>query len=403
MKVLHSCLVICVILAGCSRRPETEPGKAAAKSVEPTPVRVVPAETRKVDKAIFVTGSLLPDETVTVSAEVAGRVSAIFADFGQNVRKGQVLAELDKREFSLQLERSRAALAQALARVGLSPGQEDQLPKTSPAVRQAEAQFEDARFKFLSASKLVKSGDISQERFTEVEKMYYARQAALDASRDELRTQLANIQALRAEVQLAEKRLSDATLRAPFDGAVTARSASAGQFMKENTPILTVVKTFPLRLRVEIPEAAASEVRVGSSLTFTADGAPGVEFHAGIRELNPSIDSRSRSLTAEARSSVNDPRLRPGMFVQVRLVVARDVEIVVVPKSAIHNVAGLTKVFVIHDGKVVEHRIPPGREIGDWVEVPDKIRPGEAVAVSNLGALVDGLSVKASRSEGSKG
>ena len=95
MKVLHSCLVICVILAGCSRRPETEPGKAAAKSVEPTPVRVVPAETRKVDKAIFVTGSLMPDETVTVSAEVAGRVSAIFADFGQNVRKGQVLARLD--------------------------------------------------------------------------------------------------------------------------------------------------------------------------------------------------------------------------------------------------------------------------------------------------------------------
>ena len=73
-------------------------------------MRTAAVETRKIDKTISVTGSLHPDETVSVSAEVPGRVSAILVDFGQNVRKGQVIAELDKQELNLALDRSRAAL-----------------------------------------------------------------------------------------------------------------------------------------------------------------------------------------------------------------------------------------------------------------------------------------------------
>ena len=121
---------------------------------------------------------------------------------------------------NLALDRSRAALAQALARLGLDASQENIKPETTPSIRQALAQMEDAKSKFENASRLVKTGDISQERFTEIEKAYQSRQAALDASRDEVRTLIANVQALKAEVKLAQKRLNDATVRAPFDGSV---------------------------------------------------------------------------------------------------------------------------------------------------------------------------------------
>jgi RND family efflux transporter MFP subunit len=306
-----------------------------------------------------------------------------------------VIAELDNHELQIQVERARAALAQALARVGLDPGEENARPDSSPAVRQAVAQMEDARFKYENARKLVQSGDISQERFTEIEKTFGARQAALEAAKDELRTQLASVQALRADVKLAVKRLGDATLRAPFDAAVTERLASPGQYLKENTPILTVVKTNPLRLRVEIPESAVATVRVGTTLTFTTDAAPGAGFHATVRELNPSLDAKSRSLTAESRLHESDSRLRPGMFVQVRLIVDPKAPVVVVPKEALHQVAGLTKVFVVKEGRAYERRIPPGQELGEWVEVPrEQIRPGDTLAASNLGMLVDGAAVK---------
>jgi len=344
----------------------------------------------------LVTGSLQPDETVSITAEVAGRLTAVLVDFGQPIRKGQIVAELDKQELNLAVERSRASLAQVLARLGLDPSQEDAKVETTPGVRQAQAQLEDAKSKYDSASRLVKSGDIAQERFTEVQKLYQARLAIYEGSKDEIRTLSAQVQALKADVNLARKRLSDATVRAPFDGSVSAKLASPGQYMKENTPILTVVKTNPMRLRLDVPEVASATVRTGTTLTFTTDAAPGVQFQAVVRELNPSLEARSRTLTAEARLTSNDPRLRPGMFVQVQVALAKGAEAVIVPKRAIYSVAGLTKLFVIRDGKAVEQKISTGQEIGDWVEVPgDSVKPGDQVAVSALGQLFGGTSVKA--------
>ncbi len=402
MRVLWSLwAVVALLAAGCGNKQSGARQEANGGRPEPVPVRVVPAETRRVARTLSLTGSLLPDETVQLSSEVAGRVAEIRVDFGQRVRKGEIVAELDKREFTLQLERARAALAQALARIGLDPSREEVVPETTPAIRQAQAALEDARARYESAQRLVKTGDIAQQRFIEIEKAYQAREAALEAARHELRMQLAAIQALRAEVRLAEKRLADATVRAPFDGAVTARLVSPGQYLRENAPIVTLVKTHPLRLRVEIPETAAAQVRVGSTLRFTTDAAPGAEFEAVVRELNPALEARSRSLTAEARILGNDPRLKPGMFVQVRLRVAEDASVVAVPREALYQVAGLTKVFTVREGRAVEHKITPGAEVAGWAEVPaDVIRPGDLVVVSGQAVLVNGTPVRETRADG---
>lgn len=394
-RVIPVWIGISLLAAGCARRTGSSEAASAPPGPEPVTVRVAAAQTRSLARTLAATGSLAADETVTVSSEVPGRVAELRVDFGQTVRQGEVIAELDKREFTLQLERTRAALAQALARIGLEPGQEEAAPQDTPAIRLAKAQLEDARFKYENAARLVKTGDVSQERFTELEKLYHARQAAYDAARDELRTALANIRALRAEVKLAEKRLSDATVRAPFDGSIAARLVSPGQYLRDNAPIATLVKAHPLRLRAEIPETAASEIRVGSTLTFTTGAAPGRRFRAVVRELNPALEARSRSLVAEARLVDNDARLRPGMFVQVEVALAPAAEAVVVPKAALYQVAGLTKVFVIREGRAVEQKVTPGAEVGEWVEVTGgNLRAGEPVAVSRLATLVDGAPVR---------
>jgi len=388
-------VIIAVLGAGCGRRSAPDKAGSGEQAQEPLGVRLATAETRSLARTLSATGSLAADETVTVSSEVAGRVAEMRVDFGQHVRQGDVIAELDKREFTLQLERSRAALAQALARIGLDPNQEEAAPDSTPAIRLAKAQLEDAHFKYENAVRLVKTGDVSQERFIELEKLYHARQAAYDAARDDLRTALANIRALRAEVKLAEKRLNDATVRAPFDGSISARLVSPGQYLKDNAPIATLVKTHPLRLRVEIPETAAAQVQVGGSLSFTTGAAPGKRFHAIVRELNPALEARSRSLVVEARLTENDARLRPGMFVQVELALAQAASAVVVPKAAVYQVAGLNKVFVIRNGRAAEQKITPGAEIDGWVEVPGGgIRAGDQVAVSRLAALTDGAPVR---------
>lgn len=386
-------LVALLFVSACSKQ---DVRMTQAKTVDPIAVKTAAAVERAVERAIAVTGTLVPDETVTVSTEVPGRIAAIRADFGQAVRKGDVLIELDRTEYDLQVERSRGTLNQALARVSL-PAYSGKIapPDTTPGVRTAIAQFEDAKYKYENAAKLVKTGDISQDRFSELEKALRARQSALDGARDELRTQWMNVTALEADLKIAEKRRGDTQVRAPFDGVVGEKLISAGQFVKDNIGILKLVKIYPMRLRLEVPEAAANAVKTGTPLTFTTDAANGVQFEAVVRELNPSLDARNRTLTAEARLTKPDTRLRPGMFVQVRLVTERAAKIVTVPRQALYSIAGLTKLFKIENGAARLITFVPGPEHDGFVEVPGGLlQSGDRVAINELAALTNGMKVK---------
>ncbi|MCC6535927.1 MAG: efflux RND transporter periplasmic adaptor subunit, partial [Bryobacterales bacterium] len=385
-------------LAACGGSGAGASAKSAAAKAEPVkqiPVRVASVETRNVSRSIDVTGSLAPDDTVNIVSEVPGRIASIKVDFGQSVRKGDVIAEIDRQEYQLQLDRARAALSQALARVGLNADQEGVTPTTTPLVRQARAQLEDAKSKYESAKKLVESGDIARERFTEMEKLVNARTAALDAAMDDMRTAIANVQTIRADKRLIDKRLADTTIRAPFDGQISQRTAAPGQYVKDANTIVTLVKSWPLRRRADIPEVGAAAVRVGETLTFTTEAIPGRTFTATVTQLNPSLEARARSLSAEARLNQSDPLLRPGMFVQVKIVMSKAMPITVVPTQAVYTIAGLSKLFTVEGGVVREIRFTPGQTGDDWIEVPDgSIQPGQTIAVTQLPVLSDGAAVR---------
>jgi RND family efflux transporter MFP subunit len=392
MKAILNLVMVLAVLTGCAKKQEAvKTPETAAVEIS---VKVQPAVASTVDKSVDVTGSLEADETVNLSFEIPGRVAAFRVDFGQLVKKGDIIAELDKREYEYQLERARANVGQLAARLGMkSP--DAPYPSTTAAIRQAEANYADAKSKYESAAKLVQSGDISRERANELQKTLEARQALIDAARDEMNGLIAQLRASRADLELASKKLSDTVIRAPFDGGISAKLVSPGQYIKDNTTVATLVKTSPLRLRVEVPETYSALVGPGSVVRFTTDAAPGKEFQATIQSLNPSFDARNRTLMAESKFSVTDNRLRPGSFVQVKLVTRKADPVVMVPRNAIYSVAGLNKVFVIRQGKAVEVKVPPGLEVDGYTEVPaGTIQAGEAIAVSNLLNLVDGAKVK---------
>jgi len=383
---------VAAALSGC--RSQEAVAEKAERPQPPVEVRTGRIEERRVERTVDVAGSLLGRDSADLSFEVTGRLLSIGVDFGHRVKQGQEVARLDAREFDLQAAWVRGALAQALARLGLGPDGDAAKVERTPALRQARAQLEDARSKYESAAQLVKTGDISQLRFVEMEKALRAREAALEAAEDELRTQRALIESLRAELALAEEKVADTILAAPFDGEVTARLVSAGQYVKENTPVARMVKSRPLRLRAVLPEAAAGAVRAGMGLRFRAAAVPEREFRGAIEELNPSLDAQTRSLTVEARLVDDDPRLRPGMFVNVTVVTAAGAPALLAPREAVYEIAGVAKVFVIESGKAVERRVRPGAETGGWRELSGEgVAAGQQVAVSNLNRLESGRAV----------
>ena len=389
-------LSFCFSLAGCSRGSDR--ADAANNSAQITEVTVATAEERGVERSAEVVGSLLADEEVQISNDTAGFLAAVHVDLGSRVQRGQVLAELDKRDFELRVLQARAMLAQARARLGLEKDQDSISPEETALVRQAKANLDDARSKYDSARKLVETGDIPQQRYIELEKTLRAREAAHEAAVEEVRAQLAQIQARKAELGLAEKQLQDVTIRAPLTGSVTAKLISAGQFIKEKTPLLVLVKDDVLRLRAQVPESATAAVRSGLEVRFLTDAYPGRTFTARISRVGQALDPQARTLVAEAIVPNPERLLKPGMFARIAVVVEKSSPAVMVPRTALYEFAGLTKIFVVNDDHVKEMRIQPGVSADDWVEIRgDAIRPGMQVATSNLDRLEEGGTVRIKR------
>lgn len=309
------------------------------------------------ERTVEIVGALFPDEEVQVSNDAAGYLEKVHVDFGSEVKQGQVLAELDKQEIASRLEQRRAERAQA---------------------RSALA---DAQSKFESAQQLIKTGDIPQQRFTELEQGYQSR--------------LAQVRAADAQVEIAEKALRDATIRSPFAGTVSNKLVSAGQYVRDKTPLLVLVKDATLRLRGRLPESAAGAARVGMDVTFTSEALPGKTFRARISEIGAALDPQSRTLTVEAKVPNPERLLKPGMFAKITVTTDARSRAVMVPRQAIYEFAGLTKLFLVNGNQVEELQVQTGIVDDKFVEVRhDKLKAGDMIAVSKLSELRNGEQVR---------
>jgi len=185
---------------------------------------------------------------------------------------------------------------------------------------------------------------------------------------------------------------------APIDGTVSARHVTQGEYIKAEARIVTLVKSNPLRLQAVVPEVAVASVRVKLPVSLIVDAYPGRTFKGEISRVSPSLDEKARTLTVEATIENSDGTLKPGLFATVQLRVAKQSPAVMVPSRALLAFAGLTKLFVIQDGKVVERVVKTGLKDGDFVEILEGAKVGERVAVESLGRLSNGVPVKGKES-----
>ena len=209
---------------------------------------------------------------------------------------------------------------------------------------------------------------------------------------DDARLRQATLSQRRVELDLAKQQLTDTTLRAPFNGVVETRQASVGEYITTGTPVITLVRTDPLRLRLEVPERDAPAVRLGQIVRFHVEGDTNV-FTTRLTRLSPAIREQNRMLPAEA--DVPGGALRPGSFVRAEIVTVPDDSGLVVPEAALVVFAGLEKVVAVRDGHARELSVVTGtgrRGLG-WVEIVSGLTAGERV-VLNPGNLRTGEPVQ---------
>lgn len=372
-------LLVALGLAACRPKPaSTAPAATtqAARAVQVTQARLVPVE--RIVKSF---GSLSAYEQATLSTEVAGRIETIDVDLGAVVRAGDRIAQIDPRDHQLHWQQATALLAQARVRLGLPLDGEDDsitLEETS-VVRQTRALLEEARahrdrVRNLAAQRILSA--------SEVEAAEAAHEVAVNKHEDSLqdvRTRQALVAQRRAEAELARKQLEATTLRAPFDGMIQERRANVGEYVSASTPVVTLVRVDPLRLRLEVSERESPKIAPGQQVRLYLPGTDHPHLGA-IQRLSPALDEQSRMLRIEA-DVPNDGTLRPGSFVTAEIVINQRDPAVVIPADAIVTFAGVEKVFVIESGKAMERSIVSGQRLGGDIEVVRGLKDGETVVL----------------------
>ena len=387
-------LAALLVSSGCkSGYPVASTRNSPAAESGPREVKTLLVSEVAMEETVSVTGTLAAQEQATISAKVPGRVRAIPVDLGTLVRKGQLLAELEPRDAQLRLQQAEAALAQARARVGLSPDGPDEKVniEQTGTVAQARAILDEAVLKRDRSARLYQQGVISQAELDTVEAGLKVAQSRYQDAVEEVRNRQALVLQRKSELELARQQIVDLTIRAPFDGVVQEKIANLGEYLAAGAAVVSIVRMNPLRLRAEVPEREAHAIRSGQEVRVSVEGDANL-YMGRIARLSPTITAQNRILVVEAEVP-NNGQLRPGSFARADIVTSGKNMTVAVPTKAIVSFAGIDKVLVVQDGKALEKPITTRRRANDWTEVTAGINVGEMVVI-DPGNLQTGQPVK---------
>lgn len=370
-------------------------------------VTTAPAIRRDLPRFFEATGSLAGDQQTDLAPSTAGKVTAIGVDLGSFVKRGQMVVRLDDIDSKLrveqaqaQLEQAKAALRQAEEKVGLRAGQSFDVNRI-PEVVNARVALELAEKELRRAEKLVESGDVSRATYDDQrarrDQLKEVYEAALSMARQNfaaVATARANVANAESQLGLARRNLSYAIVFSPIDGYVAERNADLGEYVSTTSKVATIVRINPLRIRIDIPEQAIPEVKIGQSVSVTTSAWPDKNFSGRIARISPNVSPNSRTLTVEAEVENSSGVLKPGQFASVRILQERAEPAVLVPGRAVRTESGVSRVFVIKDGHAQQRLVQLGQAESDLIEIKSGVAADEQVATSNLDQLSDGIPVK---------
>jgi len=381
-----------LLQAGCSR---TQTASARGDAGNPIAVRAYPVQEEVIRRRVQAVGSLYALEESTISAEVEARVERVLVDMGDSVREGQALVQLDGTELRYELDRQRAIVRQVRAQLGIGPG--DPLPR-DPAqvafVQRAAADLYEAEQRFHRAEQLFRDKLISQQDLDQASARFQGARAAHDLAVQQVEQLKAQLQSSEAARKLAEKKLADTEIRAPFPGSIKERRVSPGEFLKVQSPVMVIVRTDQLRARLAVPEKWASTVKTGAMIEVQVEAYPGEAFQGKLVRINPAVLQDSRTFDVEALLPNPARKLKPGFFIQASLPSDLQEKTLTVPDQTVTYRYGVYKVYVVSGSRVAERQIKPGAQQNSRVEILEGLRAGELVAVAVQGDLRDGASVR---------
>lgn len=350
-RILLTAAVPALIFIGaCSGGDEK---KAAQKTEEAPLVKVEAVNNRDVNQVGTYTATVEPDIINNISASAPNRIKAIYVDEGMQVSKGQRLAVLDDvntTSYELQVDN-------------------------------AKANLKNVELNYKRAVELLKIGGGTQQNV------------------DQMEIQLINAKNALASAERTLRNVRENTvLTSPISGVVTARNYDPGD-MTGNLPILTVARTQPVKIVINVSESELSKVRRGMPAVVTFDTYGDEIFNGSVTLVSPTVDQASRTFGVEVTLPNGDNRILPGMFGRVQLSLGTAMHVVVPDKSVVKQPgSGNHYVYVLNgDGTVSYNKVELGQRLGDAYELISGVEPGSQVVVDGQARLANGMKVRVAK------
>lgn len=339
-NVVIAVLVIAVlVIVKIKFFPANTPQAMPQQQGKPMPVNVTAyiVKPEKLDNKIYISGTLLSNEEVTLMPEVAGKVLSIAFKEGSVVKKGDLLVKINDEDLQAQLKKLQ--------------------------LQEKLASEKEGRQK-----KLLAINGISQEEY--------------DASLTQLNSIAADIEVLRAQIAKTQ-------ITAPFNGTVGLKNISEGSYVTPGTQIATVQQSDPMKLDFYVPEKYASLVKVNGKLTFTTE--VGNEKHdAVVMAIEPKVDAATRTIQVRAKTENKGGNLFSGSFVRIEFSLEETEDALMIPTESIIPILKGQKVFVSRGGKAEEVKVATGLRSENKVQVLSGLVAGDTVIATGIMQLKPG-------------
>ena len=286
----------------------------------------------------------------TISAEVAGKIEAVYFDVDDTVQQGDVVLRIRDLEYRARLKQTRAALAEANANL-------------------QEAKLEYDRNADLRRQKLISL-------------------AVFDKTNARLKAVQAHVTSAQAELAKAEEQLTHTVVRAPYSGVVVERHVEPGEYTRPGEPFMTGYAPDQLRVNVSVSQSVIASLRDGRPVRVVLlENGNSVEVERVT--IHPFADSSSHSFPVRLDLAPTKDRLFPGMLVKV-VVDIGDMTRLLLPRQAMVSRSEINAVYVVdQDGRLTLRQVRPGSDFGDQVEILAGLDNGEIIALDPVRAGIE--------------
>jgi membrane fusion protein, multidrug efflux system len=319
-------------------------------------VQLKTAEKQPLRPFIEAIGTLNANEEVTVSAQVEGVLNSVKIDEGVVVLKGTPIIFIDDTDYGHEVKRDEAAL------------------------KQAEATLANTKIEMKRKEALYKEELVTQQQFDDVSTRLSLSEAEVDR--------------LRALLSLAKLKLAKTRIVAPISGVVKERKVSAGDFVKNGTPLCVVIQSNPIKLQFSVPEREVSKLRIGQDIAVKVDAYRDRDFTGSVSIIYPHVEEKTRTLLVEALVPNGQGLLKPGLFAKVVLYTGGERDIVVIPITAVLYEGEGTKVFVSEADRAKMRTVKLGNKYGEMMEIIEGVNAGDKVVVAGQQNLSQGAKLK---------